>query len=46
MKDHDDRIIPFKSLVNVELFGRCKISIKGLFVFGNYVKPLIKLKEI
>ena len=32
VKDHDDRIVPFKSLVNVESFGRCKISIEGLSV--------------
>ena len=46
VKDHDDRIVPFKSLVNVESFGRCKISIEGLSVFDDYVKPIIKLKEI
>ena len=46
VKDHDDRIVPFKSLVNVESFGRCKISIERLSVFDDYVKPIIKLKEI
>ena len=44
--DHDDRIVPFKSLVNVEFFGWCKISIDGLSVFNDYVKPIIKRKEI
>ena len=45
VNDQDDRIVPFKSLINVESFGRCKISIEGLFVFDNYVKPIIKRKE-
>ena len=45
VKDHDDRIVPFKSLVNVESFGRCKISIEGLSVFDDHVKPIIKLEE-
>ena len=34
------------NLINVESFGRCKISIEGLFIFDDYVKPIIKLKEI
>ena len=46
VKDHDDRIVPFKSLVNVESLGRCKISTEGLSVFDDYVKPIIEFKEI
>ena len=48
MKDHnhDDRIVPFKSLLNVELFGWCKVSIDGSSVFNDYVKPIIKRKKI
>ena len=44
--DPNGKIIPFKSLVDVDSYGRCKLSIEGFYMHDKYMEAHMRVEQI